>query len=101
NFKINLLPSIHIVDRYMKTVASLDVLNDGNGLDYFLPPGVEEVISTLPHPFRSGYTGFVIGAKHFTKQLPPEKIISILNKLPGHVILLGGKEDAQKGEMIL
>ncbi|HZW69896.1 MAG TPA: hypothetical protein VFF57_03430 [Hanamia sp.] len=37
NFKINLMPHKHIVDRYMATVAKLGVVNDGLGLDYFIP----------------------------------------------------------------
>jgi hypothetical protein len=35
NIKINTLPSIHIVDRYLHTVSSLGVVNDNQGLDYF------------------------------------------------------------------
>lgn len=35
-FKINLLPGQHIVDRYLKTVESFGVKNDGQGLDYFI-----------------------------------------------------------------
>jgi len=34
NLKINRLPDLHIVDRYLETVASLGVKNDGKGLDY-------------------------------------------------------------------
>src|SRR5665811_495333 len=37
NFKINIMPDKHIVDRYMETVKSLGVVNDGLGLDYFIP----------------------------------------------------------------
>jgi len=33
NFKINKLPSIHIVDRYLKSVEIFDVYNDHKGLD--------------------------------------------------------------------
>ena len=40
--RIDLLPDVHIVDRYFKAVAKLGVTNDGKGLDYFIPP-VEEV----------------------------------------------------------
>ena len=43
NFKINALPSVHIVDRYLKTVEPLGVKNDGKGLDFFIPK--EDVIS--------------------------------------------------------
>src|SRR5690606_1714191 len=41
NFKLNRLPDKHIVDRYLETVASLGVVNDGEGLDYFIPPDSE------------------------------------------------------------
>lgn len=100
NLKINTLPEIHIVDRYFKAVETLGVKNDGKGLDYFIPKTDEVDVKTLPAEFRNGYIGFVIGAKHATKQLPAEKIISICRKINKPVILLGGKEDAEKGESI-
>jgi heptosyltransferase-2 len=36
NFKLNLLPELHLVDRYLETVRSLGVRDDGKGLDYFI-----------------------------------------------------------------
>ena len=100
NLKINKLPNTHIVDRYFETVKSLGVKNDGKGLDYFIPAKDEVDKKTLPVEFQNGYIGFVIGAKYFTKQLPNEKIISICKKINEPVILLGGKEDVEKGEKI-
>jgi len=100
NFKINRLPSMSIVDRYMKTIESLGVKNDGLGLDYFISIEDENVLQTLPEIFRNGYIAFVIGAKHYTKQLPAEKIISLCKKISSPVILLGGKEDFEKGKLI-
>jgi ADP-heptose:LPS heptosyltransferase len=110
NLQINKLPNIHIVDRYFETIKSLGVKNDGKGLDYFIHAKDEVDIKTLPSEFHNasptgqsfgrGYIGFVIGAKYFTKQLPKEKIISICQKLNQPVILLGGKEDVEKGEAI-
>lgn len=100
NFKINRLPQISIVDRYMKTVESFGVKNDGKGLDYFISSDDDNVLQILPENFRNGYIAFVIGAKHFTKQLPAEKIISICKKISHPIILLGGKEDFEKGEKI-
>ena len=35
--KINKMPAIHIVDRYLQTLESFGVKNDGAGLDYFIP----------------------------------------------------------------
>jgi ADP-heptose:LPS heptosyltransferase len=89
----------HVVDRYLQTVEHLGVKNDLKGLDYFIPPGDEIALSTLP-PSHQNYIGFVIGAKHFTKQLPEEKIISICKQLNKPIILLGGKEDIERGNII-
>ena len=101
NLKINRLPKLHIVDRYMKTVEKLGVQNDGKGLDYFIPTKDEMDISSLavlnPPP---QYIAFVIGAAHATKRLPTEKIIEICNKIKLPILLLGGKEDAHNGQLI-
>ena len=94
------MPPVHIVDRYMQTVESLGIKNDSKGLDYFIPPIDEVTVSSLPNSHHNGYIGFVIGAKHFTKQLPVEKIVSICKKINQPVILLGGPDDAERGELI-
>ena len=95
NFKINNMPPIHIVDRYLQAAASLGIINDNKGLDYFIPEKDEVNISSLPLSHQTDYIGFVIGAKHFTKQLPTEKIISICKKLNHPIVVLGGKEDIE------
>jgi ADP-heptose:LPS heptosyltransferase len=100
NLKMNRLPAVHIVDRYFETVKSIGVVNDGKGLDHFIPGSDEVGINSLPAGFQNGYIGFVIGAKYHTKQLPDEKIISIIQKIKVPVILLGGHEDKGKGEAI-
>ncbi len=101
NFKINRLPKTHIVDRYMETVKSFGVTNDGKGLDYFISAEDEKAIEKIPETHRNGYIGFVIGARHVTKKLPVEKIVSICTKINQPIILLGGKEDFEAGEAII
>ena len=98
NLKINRLPKVHIVDRYLKTVEKLGVQNDGEGLDYFIPAKDEVDISTFNIPPQ--YIAFVIGAAHATKRLPTEKIVEICNQIKLPVLLLGGKEDFENGQMI-
>jgi ADP-heptose:LPS heptosyltransferase len=98
--KINLMPDVHVVDRYFKAASKLGIVNDGKGLDYFFPSADEYDLAKLPAGFRAGFAAFVIGAKHATKRLPDHKIISICKKLDMPVILLGGPEDAGKAEMI-
>ena len=105
NLKINRLPNTHIVDRNLKTVASLGVKNDGAGLDYFIPKEDEIDLDEISKKFNfpiaeSKYIAFVIGAAHATKRLPVEKIIDICNDLNLPVILLGGKEDFENGDII-
>jgi len=101
NFKINRLPNLHIVDRYMAACKELGVENDGHGLDYFIPAEDEVAIDSLPATFSKGYVGWVIGAKQNTKQFPIEKITKALDKINQPVVLMGGKEDIQNAEKIM
>lgn len=97
NFKINTLPDIHIVDRYLDTAKTLGVVNDGKGLDYFLPPTFTfNPAIQLPQSFIS----FAIGAQHNTKRLPNQKIVEVSKHYGETIVLLGGNEDAENGEWI-
>jgi len=98
--KINLMPHQHIVDRYFKVVESLGITNDGKGLDYFISPEEEIKMENLPETHRNGYIAFVIGGKHATKRLPDNKVISICTKINKPIILLGGSENRESGELI-
>ncbi len=100
NFKVNPLPQVHIVDRYMDTLKSFGVMNDDKGLDYFITIDDEKVLQQLPDSHKAGYIGFAIGAKHATKRLPTEKIISICKKTAQPIVLLGGEEDADRADTI-
>jgi ADP-heptose:LPS heptosyltransferase len=101
NLKINRMPAVHIVDRYMQAAASLGVANDGEGLDYFIPEAARIFPVTLPATFRDAYIAVGIGGKHYTKRLPNEKIMAICQKLTTPVVLLGGPEDAVNGKIIM
>lgn len=96
NFKLDNMPKIHIVDRYLETVKHLGIKNDNQGLDFFLSANDKLDISIFP----KNYIVFIIGGQHATKILPNEKIISIIKKVNKPVLLIGGPEDAHKGEEI-
>ena len=96
NFKLDKMPKIHIVDRYLETVKHLGVKNDNQGLDFFLSANDKLDISIFP----KNYIVFIIGGQHATKILPNEKIISIIKKVNKPVLLIGGPEDAHRGEDI-
>ena len=98
--KLNVLPNVHIVDRYMHTVQSLGVKNDGRGLDYFIPEKDRVKESDIPAGHLAGYIGVVIGAAHNTKKLPLHKLKELCAAIDHPIILLGGKEDRDIGEQI-
>lgn len=99
--KLNLLPDIHIVDRYFKAVAQLGIKYDGHGLDYYIPAADEVETGTLPVTHHRGFIAIVIGGKHNTKIFPVDKVIEVCQKLAQPLILLGGKEDRDRGEQIV
>ncbi len=99
-FKINMLPKVHIVDRYMKTVESFGVKNDGAGLDYFIAPHEEIKKKDIPASHSAGYIACVIGAAHGTKRWPVHKWKEFCKKMNHPVMLLGDGNDAASGNDI-
>ena len=100
NFKINTLPDIHIVDRYLETIKSFGAINDGLGLDYFIPKNDCVPKTDIPVSHQSGYIGLVIGATWNTKKLPMEKLMDLCRGIDHPILLLGGKEDYLTGKQI-
>ncbi len=100
-FKKNIMPNVHIVDRYMKTVESLGVVNDNKGLDYFIPEKDEIPLDYLPENFRKGYAVYAVGGQHETKKLPLNKMIELCKTIKLPLVLIGGKEDFEMGEKLI
>jgi ADP-heptose:LPS heptosyltransferase len=101
NLKLNVLPDIHIVDRYFQAAEHFKIENDGKGLDYFIPASDEVPLESLPATHQQGFIAVVIGGKHKTKIFPPEQVAAVCNKLSQPVILLGGEEDQERGALIV
>ena len=100
-FKIDRLPRVHIVDRYLAAAAPLGIKNDTLGLDYFIPEKDELPAEWLPEGFRQRFVALVIGGAHYTKRLPIEKLIELTDKINKPVVILGGPEDADVGEQLV
>jgi len=98
-FKIKLIPPTHLVDRYLKAVESLGVVNDGQPIDYYIKAD-HKLSNLLPSSHQNGYVAFIIGATHFTKRMPNYKISSICKKLNLPVVLLGGNDVKENGNTI-
>lgn len=98
--KIDLLPELHIVDRYLNTLRSFGVQNDGAGLDYFIPVHDQVRDTDIPVSHQAGYVGVVIGAALNTKKMPAATLQQLCKRIDYPVILLGGPEDRETGEGI-
>lgn len=99
-FKANVMPPVHIVDRYMDTVNALGVTNDGRGLDYFIAAEDQVPISQLPQTHQSDYVAYALGGQHATKRLPVERMIDLCRNINKPILLLGDQHDRQAGELI-
>ncbi|WP_286745895.1 glycosyltransferase family 9 protein [Roseivirga sp. UBA1976] len=100
NLKVDKLPNVHIVDRYLEAARPLGVKNDALGLDYFIPEKDEVEKDWLPETHQKEFVAFAIGGNHETKKLPLNRMIELCDKINKPIVLLGGKEDAENGEQI-
>jgi len=99
---IDIMPKTHIVDRYFGAAKRLKVENDGQGLDFFF--SYDEKNDKLPFPeaFRGNFIAIAVGAQHFTKIYPAEKVGDLCRLLyPNKVVLIGGKTDVERGKQIV
>ncbi|MES2732576.1 MAG: glycosyltransferase family 9 protein [Bacteroidota bacterium] len=100
NLKINRMPDVHIVDRYLDTLKTFQVKKDHFGLEYFIPHKDIVEKAWLPETHRKSYVAYAIGGQHNTKKLPLPRMIELCQKINQPIILLGGKEDAEAGKHI-
>jgi len=97
NFKMNRLPKKHIVDRYFEAMLSLNIVNDGAGLDFF----IKRADQSLPIEVPTNFTVVVIGAGRNTKAPTIEKWTSIINHCQDTMVLLGGPAEQDKASQLV
>lgn len=98
-FNLKLVPPVHLVDRYMKAAAVLGVKNDNEPIDYYIK-APHQLSQLLPLSHQNGFVVFIIGATHFTKRMPNDKIISICRQINLPIVLLGGNDVKTNGDQI-
>ena len=94
-FGIDLLKN-HVVDRYFATVASLNVVNDNQGLDFNVSSSVKPEFNTS-----QSYIAWCIGGTHNPKKLSAKQITQVVSKLKIPVVLLGGNNDLDIAKEII
>lgn len=92
-FKWNLLPYKHLIDRYFEALEPLKVLNDHQGMEFFISeedkkiPPIDAFNKDLP------YIVYAIGGTYATKRAPLHIIKQIIQAQPYKVVLIGDKND--------
>lgn len=91
HFRIGSLPDMHVVKRYAKAMEKLGISLDEEGLELFLPAGLEEKSkATITEYFEEQPVAIVLGATFNTKRWIPEYFPDMIQKLGKPVVLLGG-----------
>jgi len=89
--KLNTMPDRHIVDRNLETLRPFNIVNDGKGLEHFIPEDDEFPLSELPESFRNGYVALVLAGTYATKRMPIAKYRKLISNSNIPFVLLGGK----------
>ena len=100
-FKLNMMPESHIVDRNLETLRPFNILNDGKGLEHFIPEEDKLKISELPDAFQRGYVALVLAGTYATKRMPVSKYRKLISESNIPFVLLGGKSERSMAASIL
>jgi len=101
NLKLNTLPDVHIVDRYLDTLNDFEIKNDGKGLDFFIDEQSKLAINKLAPELAKAFNVMVVGGNFFTKQIPNDIIIEIIDSSKIPFVLIGGPADKEKADEIM
>jgi lipopolysaccharide heptosyltransferase II len=88
-------------ERYFQTGRALQLHDDGNGVEVFVPDAVREstgmILSGCHLEHYSTVVGLAPSSRHFTKRWPPDRFvelgIALARKHRAKVLVFGGKED--------
>ncbi len=94
-FRLNFLKD-HVVERHFKTIKKLSIMNDNQGLDYFLNSDTD-----VDFNIHQSFLAWCIGASSNQKTLSEEQIINVCNNIAIPVVLIGGAQEHKKGASIV
>ena len=95
NFGINLLKNQHVVDRYLHTISFLKTKNDNLGLEYYIDES-----SSVNFDLKQKYIAWAIGGSKIQKKISLNQINELSKELNYPIVLIGGDEEKNTGELI-
>lgn len=90
------LPLAHRAIQYFEAAKKLSIDYDNQGLDFFID-NKSVAIQLLP---KQPYNVLVLGATHFTKRLPLEKLKELLQKDKKTTLLIGGNDVIETSKIL-
>ncbi len=90
---LNVMPKVHVVDRYLHTLKAFGVQDDGQGLEYYIPDGQGLSAADLTELPNQPFMAVVIGGAHAGKRPSPHTWVQWLRTVQQPIVLIGGKED--------
>lgn len=100
NFKLDVLPRIHVVERYFAAVKALKVSNDSLSCEFHIPPDAVVDVAKAFGLTPQSFVAIAIGAQFFTKRMPFTKLIEVIEQLNAPIVLLGGATDRELAEAL-
>lgn len=101
NFKINILPQKHIVDRYFEGLSKIKLKNDDLGLDFYINKDTKLSEKFLEFESKHNiFYVFAIGGTYYTKRCTAEKITEICQSINLPVILIGSEAEKKIAEIV-
>jgi ADP-heptose:LPS heptosyltransferase len=94
-FKYNVMPKVHVVDRYFEAVKHLGVTSDGLGCDIVLTE--KDQVNLAEYQLtEKQFLAVAMGAQFATKQLPITLLTNCLTEIEQPIVLLGGPMDSDR-----
>lgn len=99
-FKYNVLPKVHVVDRYFEAVKHLGVTSDGLGCDIVLTE--KDQVNLAEYQLtEKQFLAVAMGAQFATKQLPIDLLARCLAPITQPIVLLGGGMDSERAAAVV
>jgi ADP-heptose:LPS heptosyltransferase len=99
--KKNLLPKLHIVERYFMAVEKLGVVNDNLPSEFYISEKDEVNLLEKFGLQTKSFVTIAIGAQFATKRMPLTKLKEIIEKIQLPVVLVGGPMDISFADSLL
>lgn len=99
--KKNLLPKLHIVERYFMAVEKLGVVNDNLPSEFYISEKDEVNLLEKFGLQTKSFVTIAIGAQFATKRMPQNKLKEIIVKIDLPIVLVGGPMDISFANSLL